>query len=93
MLKTAVQSLEKRPSSVLSVHIEKGMKQKVKKAKPLKDGVCFFYNEFSPLPRRSEKNKKDSGTIASRIYVIDIRFSTSSNMGIRYHMCMVHAFV
>ena len=125
MLKTAKQSIKKKPSTVLMVQKGKGMKKKgkskrwgkgstgktneskkpeskpaAKKAKPPKDGVCYFCNEPGHWKRNCKlyqeglkKNKKDSEAIASSIYVIDIHFSTSSNMGIRYHMCMVHAFV
>ena len=72
MLKTAQQSIKKKPSTVLMVQKGKGMKRKgkgngkgkgsggktkesykpetkplAKKAKPLKEGVCFFCNEPS----------------------------------------------
>ncbi|KAI9086592.1 hypothetical protein K1719_031453 [Acacia pycnantha] len=85
MLKTAELSLKKRHSTVLFVQEGRGMKRKAKKEKPPKDRVCFFYNELCHLKRNCklyledlEKNKKDSGAIASSIYVIDILFSTSS---------------
>ncbi|KAI9128822.1 hypothetical protein K1719_000305 [Acacia pycnantha] len=110
MLKTAEQSIKKKPITVLMVQKGKGMKKKGKgkrvgkgsagkttesnkpeskpaarKAKPLKDGVCHFCNEPGHWKRNCKlyqedlkKNKKDSGAIASSIYVIDIRFSTSS---------------
>ncbi|KAI9126101.1 hypothetical protein K1719_003519 [Acacia pycnantha] len=61
------------------------MKRKAKKAKPRRIESRFFYNELGHLKRNCklnfedlEKNKKDSGAIASSIYAIDIRFSTSS---------------
>ncbi|KAI9123907.1 hypothetical protein K1719_005207 [Acacia pycnantha] len=61
------------------------MKRKAKKEKPPKDRVCFFYNELGHLKRNCklyledlEKNKKDSGAIASSIYVIDNRLYTFS---------------
>ena len=42
MLKIVELSLKKRPSTVLSVPKQRGMKRKAKKAKPPKDRVCFF---------------------------------------------------
>ncbi|KAI9074630.1 hypothetical protein K1719_043471 [Acacia pycnantha] len=51
MLKTVEHNIKKKPITVLLVQKGRGIKPKAKKAKPLKDGVCFFYNELGHWKR------------------------------------------